>query len=430
MPGFAGSALIDALQSRGIALPARTIIVSAADAALLRAEVIYPGIAELAQKPLMPNVLRRICMAEGETGVVLAPENKLQHPGILSGMRILLVEDNEINQQVAREILSGWGAVVDVAAHGRAALSLLFSRTPDSYAVVLMDLEMPVMDGREAVRRLRADDRFKDLPIIAMTAHTLGLELQRALAQGIDGYIAKPFEPEELLALLRPFLHEDSPRQLTAPVTPPEVEELKDGSEPFVEALKAMEDIDSAALLRRFGGRMPFLAKALQRFADDARHFVGKLKAALLTGDRETAHRHAHSFKGLAGTFAMTALQGPVLALEKAITEGGRELAGEIAAVETRLGPLLEKLEQLPACLDEPRPAPDAGELAGVLSLLRQQLTEGDGEAEELWRSNKSRLGGLYSPLQLAAIERAINQWNVDEALAALAQPSLREETL
>lgn len=432
MPGFPGSAVIQALQARHIELPARTVIVSAADAALLRAEVMYPGGSELAQKPLMPSILRRICMAESNTEVLLAPESKQQQFGVLNGMRILLVEDNEINQQVAREILSGWGAVVDVAAHGRAALNLLFSLAPDSYAVVLMDLEMPVMDGREAVRRLRADNRFKTLPIIAMTAHTLGLELQRALAQGIDGYIAKPFEPEELLALLHPYLRQDGQHELALtlpPPTTPQVEVFMSGEGAYVEALNAIAEIDSALLLKRFGGRVPFLAKALRRFADDATLFVGKLKALLLQGDRETAHRQVHSFKGLAGTFAMTALQNPVLALETAITEGSSELAGEIAEVEARLGPLLEKLGQLPECLEQSAPRPGDGELAALLNLLRQQLNDGDGEAEELWRSNKDRLGSLYSPLQLAAIERAINQWNVEEALAALAHPSPREET-
>ncbi|MBI2276762.1 MAG: response regulator [Dechloromonas sp.] len=425
MPGLSGAALIAAAEARGVALPATTLVMSAADTALLQAEINCPGISELLPKPLMPGVLRRICTARDGGGVTLAQDSDARDSRVLSGMRILLVEDNEINQQVAREILCGWGATVDVAAEGRAALRQLFSGRPDSYAVVLMDLEMPVLDGRATVRRLRADSRFSSLPIIAMTAHTLGHELQQVLALGFNGYITKPFEPEELLALLRPYLPGAvpvaSPAPLPAAVGPA-------GEAAVATALAAIEEIDTGLLLRRFSGRTAFLVKALGRFAEEARCFPGKLRDALALGDRETAHRHAHSFKGLAGTFAMSSLQNAALALENAIAEGRGELAAEIAALERRLQPLLEQLASLPESPPAGASAVDSAELSQVLGLLRQQLSDGDGEAEELWRANKARLGSLYTPLQLAAIERAISHWNVDEALAALAITTPCEE--
>src|SRR6185369_16456551 len=102
----------------------------------LRAEINCPAISELLPKPLMPGVLRRICAAREAPGVTPAADSSARDSGVLSGMRILLVEDNEINQQVAREILSGWGATVDVAADGQVALSQLFSNPSGTYAVV------------------------------------------------------------------------------------------------------------------------------------------------------------------------------------------------------------------------------------------------------------------------------------------------------
>jgi signal transduction histidine kinase/DNA-binding response OmpR family regulator/HPt (histidine-containing phosphotransfer) domain-containing protein len=431
MPGISGAALIRAAQARGVELPARTLAMSAADTALLRAEINCPEISELVAKPLMPGQLRRICASREGGGIMLAPESGTRPSGVLNGMRILLVEDNEINQQVAREILCGWGATVDVALHGRAALSLLCSRPPDSYAVVLMDLEMPVMDGRETLARLRADDRFARLPIIAMTAHTLGHELQGMLALGFNGYIAKPFEPEDLLALLHPY---QSARESFAQagqsmaVMPLPLAVPPGGEEALASALARIDEIDAALLLRRFSGRTSFLVRALRRFADEAGHFVGKLRGALQTGDRETARRHAHSFKGLAGTFAMAALQNEVLALENTIASDSDEVSGRIAAIEQRLGPLLDQLQSLS---EAPQPAAheaDPTELRRVLGLLRQQLSDGDGEVEELWRTSKARLASLYTPLQLATIERAISHWNVDEALAALANTTLQED--
>ncbi|HXE40675.1 MAG TPA: response regulator, partial [Azonexus sp.] len=315
MPGLSGAALIAAAQSRGGALPAKTVVMSAADTALLRAEINCPAISELLPKPLMPGVLRRICAAREAPGVTPAADSSARDSGVLSGMRILLVEDNEINQQVAREILSGWGATVDVAADGQVALSQLFSNPSGTYAVVLMDLEMPVLDGREAVRRLRADERFKDLPVIAMTAHTLGQELQQVLALGFNAYIAKPFEPEELLALLQPYLPGKAAVARSVQPAPLPAAVVPGGEEIIAAALAAIEEIDTELLLRRFSGCTAFLVKALRRFAEEARCFPGKLRDALALGDRATAHRHAHSFKGLAGTFAMTALQNAVLTL-------------------------------------------------------------------------------------------------------------------
>jgi two-component system sensor histidine kinase/response regulator len=319
---------------------------------------------------------------------------------------------------------------VEVAAHGQEALDLLFARAADSYAVVLMDLEMPVMDGREAVRRLRADARFADLPVIVMTAHTLGQALQDVLAQGINGYIAKPFEPDDLLRLLSPFQRSSLPLPSVVEA-PPETSqaELQQAVEQiFIKSLRDIGEIDSTVLLRRFSRRIPFLSRALQRFVEESQLFSGKIRESLQNGDRETAHRHAHSFKGLAGTFAMKALQAALLELEKALGEGLGDATDEMAAVESRLQPLLGKLAGLPNCQDNGVVPADPGEVARVVAQLRQLLSESDGEAEELWRSNKGRLVGIYSPLQLATIERAINQWNVDEALAALAMAPPQKE--
>jgi two-component system sensor histidine kinase/response regulator len=168
MPDMSGGEVIEALQAKGLALPARTIVVSAADSAVLRQEAVHPGVSDVIQKPLLPSVLRRICAAElAESGGSFA-EHGGESSGSLQGLSVLLVEDNEVNQQVAGEILRSWGARVDVAANGQIALDLLYSHAADYYAAVLMDLEMPVMDGREATRRLRDDERFHDLPVIVM----------------------------------------------------------------------------------------------------------------------------------------------------------------------------------------------------------------------------------------------------------------------
>jgi two-component system sensor histidine kinase/response regulator len=413
MPDMSGSELIEALHSRGIPLPAKTLVVSVADASLLRQEVTQTDVADVVQKPLLPNVLRRIFGSGTATESTARLEHLIPHPGCLQGMPILLVEDNELNQQVAGEVLKGWGASVDVAANGRVALDLLSAEGAEHYAVVLMDLEMPIMDGREATRRLREEARFQDLPIIAMTAHVAGQGMKDGLAKGVNGYIAKPFEPEELLAMVQPYW-----RGLTGPGVP--AADSVDTDRALIVGMAAIPQIESAVLLRRFDGRLPFLARTLRRFAEDCHGWSDRLDATLAQGDLATAQRQVHSLKGLAGTFAMGRLQSALYDLENVIKGGVVEPFGEIAEVDAQLQPLLIGLERILANLSESAAATDGRPIEVVLALLRDQLGEGDGEAEELWRMNKGRLVGVYSARQVAAIDHAIGQWDFDEALHIL----------
>jgi signal transduction histidine kinase/DNA-binding response OmpR family regulator/HPt (histidine-containing phosphotransfer) domain-containing protein len=413
MPDMSGGELIEALRSRGISLPARTLVVSVADASLLRHEVERAGVADVVQKPLLPNVLRHFLGTGTEIELPARQEQVVPHPGCLEGMSILLVEDNELNQQVAGEILRAWGASVDVAANGRVALDLLSAEGVGHYGLVLMDLEMPVMDGREATRRLREDERFHDLPIIAMTAHVAGQGMKDGLAKGVNGYISKPFEPEELLAMVQPYW-----RGLTA-LARSAVDSV-DEDRVFVSSIAAIPQIDSAILLRRFDGRLPFLARTLHRFADDCHGWSDRLDATLAQGDLEAAQRQVHTLKGLAGTFAMNSLQSALRDLENVIKGGVVEPFGEIAEVDALLQPLLAGLERMPANFSESAAIADGRPIEEILDLLRDQLMEGDGEAEEIWRMNKGRFVGLFSPRQVAAIDHAIGQWDFDEALLVL----------
>jgi len=161
--------------------------------------------------------------------------------------------------------------------------------------------------------------------------------------------------------------------------------------------------------------------RAMQHFAEDARGFITRLRAALIQGDLDGARRQAHSFKGLAGTFGLTTLQAAVLSLEGVIKSGNLEPAGEIAAVDELLQSIVPALVALPASVGEsaPRvPRSEAYEIA--LARLRQRLSEGDGEAEDLWLTLRDEYGVHNSPRLRAALDRAIDQWSFDEALTLL----------
>jgi signal transduction histidine kinase/CheY-like chemotaxis protein len=420
MQGLAGARLIEAARVRELSLPECTLAMSSADVGLLRAEMTCPEIGELAQKPLLPGVLRRLCRRQaGAGGLVAAAAETL--PPDLRGMHILLVEDHELNRQVASEMLLGWGATVDVAEDGLVALEKLLAAPADCYALVLMDLEMPVMDGREAIRRLRAERRFVDLPVIIMTAHAQGVELQRALAQGASSYIAKPFDPDELLASIARHCHRAKPVPASSSAATP-------AEEAFLAALSAIPEVDVVVLEKRFSGRLRFLAEAIHYFVDDARQLPVRLRNAIELGDIDTARRDAHSFKGLAGTFGLRELQEALRRLELAIVPRAQP-ESELAAVERCLAAVLDALGGLPVVAGAALPKGQVGDVEVIVTQLVRHLRDGDGEAEEMWRNKRTLLASRYSPRQLAKIERAIAHWDCDAAIQALGEPVGGEES-
>ena len=426
LPDMTGGELISRLLAAGHVLPAATIIVSAGDPALLRQENIPPGVADVVPKPLFPELLRKLGQGAAKAGDKPAELLPLVLPGrapALDGMRILLVEDNAINQQVACELLHSWGAQVDVAVDGRQAINQLAAQVPNHYAVVLMDIEMPVMDGHEATRCLRADGRYADLPIIAMTAHVVGHGVAGELEPGFTAFVAKPFEPDLLLDLLLRLGKTD--RHSFAIPMPAAV---RAGNDEFFAALAAVGEIDSDILLRRFAGRPAFVQRALRRFADDNRDWFARLRELLDQGNLEVARRQVHTLKGLAGTFAMPGLHAALVVLEAALVDG-RPAEAELVGVGERLSALLLALDALRragdggAVEDEDAEAP----LGETLDRLREYLRQGDGEAEELWRQSKLRLAKLVGPWRAGAIGHAIEQWNFAEALDLLDRATKNE---
>ena len=206
MPRLDGAGVLTALKVRdGVHAPL-PVIVSAYDSDVVHISANALGARHFLPKPVLPESLRGLI--NGLAGVNHAMPQGLGATAAkaqLAGMRVLLVEDNPINQQLAIELLQARDVVVDVADHGQLALERLNARPPDHYSVVLMDLQMPVMDGYEATRQLRLDPRYVDLPIIAMTAHAMADERQRCLVLGMNGHISKPIEPELLYDSLAAF---------------------------------------------------------------------------------------------------------------------------------------------------------------------------------------------------------------------------------
>ena len=344
-----------------------------------------------------------------------APGAAAQAPdlGTIRGARVLLGEDNELNQQVARDLLEDAGLVVDVAANG--AVMLAMAQHAD-YDLVLTDMQMPVMDGLEATRRLRGIERLADLPVLAMTASAMKADRDQCFAAGMNGFLAKPIEPDELF---RELLRWIKPRGAG--------ERAPSAMKPGAPAVTLeIDGLDTAAGLRRVLGRVDRYLAMLRGFLAGQSTAVQSLQDALRAGDRPGAQRIAHTLKGLAGNIGAAELQEQAAAVERGLDEGSavddllpeldRELARQVAAISAALPP---EPGLVPAADIDPQ------QRDAVLRELRALLADDDARAERLLQEHAALLAGAL-PRQFRAIQAALNQFDFERALVLLDESSVQ----
>jgi two-component system sensor histidine kinase/response regulator len=233
----------------------------------------------------------------------------------LQGARVLLVEDNEFNQQVALEWLALLGIEATLAADGQKALAALGRQ---SFDLVLMDLQMPVMDGYEATRRIRAEPAWNRLPVLAMTAHAMPEERLRCRDLGMNDYITKPIHPGAFAQTLARWVRPAPPRAAIA----------RDQG------------------LAGFSGKTALYEKALALFLELYRPRRDEVRDALAKGDRETARRLAHAMISAAGTIGAMDLVRAARALQDTIRDGAEPLAPFLDSYQACLEGVLEELAQ------------------------------------------------------------------------------------
>jgi two-component system sensor histidine kinase/response regulator len=228
---------------------------------------------------------------------------------------VLVVEDNEINQQVAREILENAGLRVSVADNGQAALEKL---EHNLFHAVLMDIQMPVMDGFAATDAIRNSPLLKSLPVIAMTAHAMSGDREKGLAAGMDDYVTKPVDPENLVQTLAKWIRienrteQGAGRRASRPQHP-------------VELPGALDGIDMETGLIRVGGNRRLFRDLLVKFRTDYAGAASELAGLMAAGNQEDARRLAHSIKSVAGNIGAKALAEAAGDLEAAIVQDGKD---------------------------------------------------------------------------------------------------------
>ncbi|EIC23569.1 response regulator [Thiorhodovibrio frisius] len=354
----------------------------------------------------------------------------------VQGARLLLVEDNPINQQVACELLAGAGIGVMVAENGQQALEILRRETFDG---VLMDMQMPVMDGVTATRAIRAQTALQRLPVIAMTANAMASDIERCREAGMNDHIAKPIDPDVLFQVLAQWVKpglapaqsgsESAPLPAPPPpamVAPPSLPSLPMPDLPGVE-------VESA--VRRLGGNLNLYYEILEKFLANQHNAVDAIRAALDAVDTEQARRLAHTLKGLSGTLGAAELAEQAAALELGLREQSERARIEamLASVAAKLGDLTQAAVTALAS----RPAPDAASApasaaspGGSIERLQPLLDKACGELEESDAAVDQtmqeilRIAALPAPVakQLAAAAKAIAQYDYEVALDILRQ--------
>ena len=318
MPEVDGFQAARLIRNAGLQTPPRIIMMTAYGDEEVRQRVEEEGLDGFLLKPVTSSALfDAISTAFGRQGPrrmlhppALGPS--AEHLGRLQGARVLLVEDNGFNQQVAMELLAAMGVQVTLAVDGQDALEAVKSRAFD---LVLMDLQMPVMDGYEATRRLREDPACAHLPILAMTAHAMAQERERCRVLGMNDYITKPINPGDLAATLARWVPQAAPAVLPQAQASPQEAGLQE----------AMAGIETARGLACFSGRMELYDRMLQRFLELKEGAVEEVRDAVLQEDWTLASRLAHSMISVAGTIGAMDLSQSALTLQDAIRNGPPE---------------------------------------------------------------------------------------------------------
>lgn len=337
----------------------------------------------------------------------------------LRGARVLLVEDNEINQQIAREILAGAGLQVDIANDGLEALKKV---QQGRYDALLMDIQMPVMDGYAATRAIRGlGSASGNVPIIAMTAHALSGDREKSLAAGMNDHVPKPINPKQLFRTLAKWIKQKDAEKVAVA----EDDGFRSTADMLV-SLPELPGIDTVEGVTRVAGNEPLYRQLLETFYRENSGLLNQLEDALTRQDRSLARRLVHTVKGVAGNLGAKGLQRASAALEQQIKQGRLDAASEQnRAFATEMQRVLDGLQGLvaaPSLFPSPKStAKEPAELSLLLEQLRPQLEKRKPKScRELMAQIRSVPGSTELAQQLMTLDQLIGRYDFKQAQLTL----------
>jgi two-component system, sensor histidine kinase and response regulator len=368
----------------------------------------------------------------------------------LKGMRVLLTEDNPINQQIATELLAMVGVEVVVANHGQEALDRLEEFGANYFEAILMDMQMPVMDGYEASKRIRADARYSHIPLIAMTAHAMVEERARCLDLGMNDHVSKPIDPMQLFSCLKHWRITSSSGVVTPLVVAAESEEVlaqkhlevsvaaplqatpalvAPAQAPSAPAAPAtFVELEVTVGLGFVMNNPSLYLRILKQFRGSEGDCVMRINQALLHNELEPALRFAHTLKGLSATLGGVTVAGIAGRIESAISHGGgiNEVKEDLLILDMHLNVLMHEVliyingEDTFANAPKPEGKMPVKELQNVLVWLERLLSDMDAEALTVMGKYGDAMSGFFDPAEFAAFRIALERFDFAEALPIL----------
>ena len=367
---------------------------------------------------IMETFDREVVKRPGTGGIRATVEKALEG---IKGARILLVEDNVINQQVAQELLEQAGLSVSIVSNGREAVSAVEAGIFD---LVLTDIHMPIMDGFQATARIRENPRFKDLPILAMTAQALAGDREKSLEAGMNDHITKPIDPDKLFTALVKWI---APKKIQGTQTP--VSEKSAAVE--ILKIKDMPGLSITEGLARVAGNQVLYGKLLQDFAEEFRSIGPKLYQLMNDNQLDDMATFVHGVKGVAGNLGANDLNASAMDLEKALKTGDTVLIeNQIHRFIKELKTVLHSINNV--ALKEPArkgdssaiplndQTPDIKTVEPLMSELKGLLEESSLDADHVLSGLKDLLDGSRFQTRIQSLERKMSDFDYESALFEL----------
>ena len=333
-----------------------------------------------------------------------------------SGTRVLLVEDDAINQEIARVLLSEAGMQVSIANNGQEAVDQARSQAFD---LILMDIQMPVMDGLEATKAIRQLPDRQEVPILALTANIFEEDRRRSREAGMVDLIGKPVDPMELFATILKWLPQTA--NVHIPVLQKPQEPLASAQNPKLQVrLQGIEGLDLDLGLSRLRGDVNKFWALLREFVRFHGEDMPEIRKALQRQQMTEANRLVHTLKGTAATIGLTRLQSDAQRLETALQAGILEQDALMASIAAQQLVLAQTVNSIASEMREPDTAPDPVKAREVLQQLGIALKTGDFHANQLFSENLPVLRASLPPMTFHELEAAVDSYDFEKAVMVL----------
>ena len=427
MPDMDGAETAKAIRGLSLTPPPHITIITAHGREEILSEMNNLGLDNILIKPINTSLLFDLVMRllgesntsfddfEDDLNDYLEFSYVVDDLKIIHGSSILVVEDNKLNQEVALGLLVDEGFRVDIANDGSEAVTMV---QQNDYDIVLMDMQMPVMDGVEATLEIRRDAKFDSLPIVAMTANAMLQDREKCQQAGMNDFISKPIDPEELFRTLLQWIRPKHPELSSTNDT--QQSQLNTHT---IESLPVIDGLNVSLGLKRVLGKTTLYFNLLRHYISNQENVPQELQVALDTGDMQTAERLAHTAKNVNGNIGASELENLAGEIEHLLRENSplEVIAPKIDYFKNKQQSLIADIKSAISTIKKPENTMDGEQTTQeVIEQLKDFLLDDDSSALTYFEDNNTLISRSFSIQVFSKLEIAIKQFDFEKALQLL----------